>query len=230
MPLRFCGPLWKRPGGVCNPPRTESDVVMELNKVEAKKSLRQTLAAAVSAIIHPVAFPLVTLAAITYAQAGSARETLIVCLIAIVTTTAPVAALVAFQVARGHWSDLDVSVRKQRYKLYPIGLLFALLLTAIYFWIDAPRVTIIAALAMTLANAIDGVINYGYKVSAHATAAAGCAALLWLFAPGWGLPAAIATALVGWSRVELGRHTTGQVLLGWLVGVSSALAIGLLFA
>ncbi len=93
---------------------------------------------------------------------------------------------------------------------------------------DAPRVTIIAALAFTLANTIDGVINYVYKVSAHATAAAGCAALLWLFAPGWGVPAAIATALVGWSRVELGRHTTGQVVLGWLVGLGSAIAISLI--
>jgi membrane-associated phospholipid phosphatase len=203
---------------------------MELDKVVVKKPLRQTLAAAVSAIVHPVAFPLLTLATITYSQTSSMREAIIVCLVALVTTTAPVAGLVGYQVARGHWTDLDVSVREQRYKLYPVGLLFSLLLTAIYFWMDAPRVTIIAALAMTLANSIDGVINYGYKVSAHTTAAAGCAALLWLFAPGWGAPAAIAAALVGWSRVELGRHTTGQVVLGWLVGLSSALAIGLIFA
>lgn len=203
---------------------------MELDKVVVKKPLRQTLAAAVSAIVHPVAFPLLTLAAITYTQTSSMRQALIVCLVALVTTTAPVAGLVAYQVARGHWTDFDVSVREQRYKLYPVGLLFSLLLTAIYFWMDAPRVTIIAALAFTLANTIDGVINYVYKVSAHATAAAGCAALLWLFAPGWGVPAAIATTLVGWSRVELGRHTTGQVVLGWLVGLSSALAIGLILA
>lgn len=201
---------------------------MELDKVVVKKPLRQTLAAAVSAIVHPVAFPLLALATITYSQTSSMREALIVCLIALVTTTAPVAGLVAYQVARGHWTDLDVSVREQRYKLYPVGLLFSLLLTGIYVWMGAPRVSIAAALATTLANGIDGVINYAYKVSAHATAAAGSAALLWLFAPGWGIPAAIAAALVGWSRVELGRHTTGQVILGWLVGLSSAVAISLL--
>jgi len=201
---------------------------MELDKVVVKKPLRQTLAAAVSAIVHPVAFPLLTLGVITFSQTFSMREALIVCLIALVTTTAPVAGLVAFQVARGHWTDFDVSVREQRYKLYPVGLLFSLLLTGIYVWMGAPHVTIAAALATTLANGIDGVINYAYKVSAHATAAAGSAALLWLFAPGWGVPAAIAAALVGWSRVELGRHTTGQVILGWVVGLGSAVALGLL--
>ncbi len=97
---------------------------MELDKVVVKKPLRQTLAAAVSAIVHPVAFPLLTLGAITYTQTSSMRQALIVCLVALVTTTAPVAGLVAYQVARGHWTDFDVSVREQRYKLYPVGLIF----------------------------------------------------------------------------------------------------------
>jgi membrane-associated phospholipid phosphatase len=207
----------------------ESDEVMELENVAEKKSFRQALAQAISVIVHPVAFPLLTLAAIAFTETGSFRSSLIVCLIALALTTAPVAALVAFQVARGHWTDLDVSVRQQRYALYPIGLACALLMVAALAYVSAPRGAIAAAIAMTLANAVDGVINFAYKVSAHATAAATCAALLWIFVPGWGAPAALAAALVGWSRVELGRHTTGQVLLGWLVGIASALAVQLLF-
>ncbi|HEY8322998.1 MAG TPA: hypothetical protein VIG77_00800 [Ktedonobacterales bacterium] len=207
----------------------ESDEVMELENVAEKKPFRQALAQVISVIVHPVAFPLLTLAAIAFTETGSFRSSLIVCLIALALTTAPVAALVAFQVARGHWTDLDVSVRQQRYALYPIGLACALLMVAALAYVSAPRGAIAAAIAMTLANAVDGVINFAYKVSAHATAAATCAALLWIFVPGWGAPAALAAALVGWSRVELGRHTTGQVLLGWLVGIASALAVQLLF-
>jgi membrane-associated phospholipid phosphatase len=209
--------------------QTESDRGMELENAVEKRPLRQTLAAAVSAIIHPVAFPLLTLAAITFTQTSSPRATLVVCLIALVLTTGPVAALVGYQVARGRWTDLDVSVREQRYALYPVGLICSLLMIVAFLLIRAPHATIAAALAMALANAVDGVINYAYKVSAHATAAAVCAALLWLLVPGWGVPAALAAALVGWSRVELGRHTTGQVLLGWLVGAASALAVQLFF-
>lgn len=202
---------------------------MRLEKVVEKKPLRQTLAGAVSAIVHPVAFPLLTLAAIAFTQTGSLRDAVKITLIALALTTAPVAALVGFQVARGRWTDLDVSVRQQRYALYPIGIVCTLALVGVLAWMGAPHGSIAAALAMALANVVDGVINYAYKVSAHATAAATCAALLWLFVPGWGAPAAIAAALVGWSRVELGRHTTGQVALGWLVGVVSSLAVGLLF-
>ncbi len=207
----------------------ESDGVMELENVVEKKPLRQTLAGLVSAIVHPVAFPLLTLAMITFTQTDSIRASLKVGLISLALTTAPVAALVGYQVARGHWTDLDVSVRQQRYTLYPIGLICALLMIGVFVGIGAPHDTIAAALAMALANAVDGVINFAYKVSAHTTAAAVCAALLWLYVPGWGVPAAFAAALVGWSRVELGRHTTGQVLLGWLVGVGGALAVQLLF-
>lgn len=207
----------------------ESDVVMELENVAEKKSFRQALAQAISVIIHPVAFPLLTLAAIAFTETGSVRSSLIVCLIALALTTAPVATLVGFQVARGHWTDLDVSVRQQRYALYPIGLICALLMVAALAYVSAPHGAIAAAIAMTLANGVDGVINFAYKVSAHATAAAACAALLWLFVPGWGAPAALAAALVGWSRVELGRHTTGQVLLGWLVGIASVLTVQMLF-
>ena len=200
-----------------------------MEKAAEKRPWRQVLAGLVSAIIHPVVFPLLTLAVITYTRTYSYHAVLLVCLLAAVLTAAPVAALVAFQVARGRWTDLDVSVRQQRYALYPIGLLCALLMIGGLALVGAPRETIAAALALALANAIDGVINYAYKVSAHATAAAACATLLWLFVPGWGAPAALAAALVGWSRVELGRHTTGQVLLGWLVGVVGALAVQVVF-
>ncbi|MFI5277338.1 MAG: hypothetical protein ACHQ1E_08720, partial [Ktedonobacterales bacterium] len=175
----------------------ESDEVMELENVAEKKPFRQALAQVISVIVHPVAFPLLTLAAIAFTETGSFRSSLIVCLIALALTTAPVAALVAFQVARGHWTDLDVSVRQQRYALYPIGLACALLMVAALAYVSAPRGAIAAAIAMTLANAVDGVINFAYKVSAHATAAATCAALLWIFVPGWGAPAALAAALVG---------------------------------
>ncbi|HEX8995509.1 MAG TPA: phosphatase PAP2 family protein [Ktedonobacterales bacterium] len=198
---------------------------MELENVVEKRPLRQTFAAAVSAVIHPVAFPLLTLGVIVYVQTGSLQTALTLCLIAMALTTVPVAALVGYQVLRGHWTDLDVSVRQQRYALYPIGIACALLMTGVFVWMRVPHAAIAAALSLALANIVDGAINYAYKVSAHASAAAGCAALLWLFAPGWGVPATVAAALVGWSRVALGRHTTGQVLLGWLVGVVSALSV-----
>ena len=203
---------------------------MSAERAVAKRPLRQTVAAAISAIIHPVALPLLTLAVITYTATGSLGYSLILAALALLLTSAPVAALVSFQVLRGHWTDLDFSVRQQRYILYPIGMVCAALMVATLVAMNAPATAIATALALALANVVDGLINFAYKVSAHAATAAACAALLWLHAPIWGPPVALAAALVGWSRVELGRHTAGQVILGWTVGVASVLAVYALYA
>ena len=195
-----------------------------------KEPQRQILARWVSAIIHPIAFPLLTLTVVTYIATGSISDTSRWLLLAVVLTSLPVAVLVGLQVLRGRWTDLDVSVRRQRYALYPFGLACLLALILAYEHFGAPRVAVRTMGAFAIANTIDAIINFLYKVSAHATGAAACATLLWLGAsPAWGIAATTAALLVGWSRVELGRHTRGQVLLGWGVGVlSSVIAFALL--
>jgi membrane-associated phospholipid phosphatase len=94
-----------------------------------------------------------------------------------------------------------------------------------YTRLHAPHVAVQSAVALMLANILNGLINFGYKVSAHATGAAASAALLWLAVPmvTLALAASVAAVAVGWSRVALHRHTRGQVALGWAVGVGSML-------
>ncbi len=191
-----------------------------------KASYRQTAAHWISIIVHPIAFPLLTVGALTDYTTHSFKLAAQITLLALALTSLPVAALVAWQVARGRWTDLDVSVRRQRYALYPVGILCMLLMIGAFALLHAPLLAVGAAITFMLANVVDAGINFAYKVSAHATGAAACAALLWLI-PYWGVPASIAALLVGWSRVELGRHTRGQVLLGWGVGIAST-AVALL--
>ncbi|HEU5349053.1 MAG TPA: phosphatase PAP2 family protein [Ktedonobacterales bacterium] len=190
-----------------------------------KEPQRHVIARWVSAIIHPIAFPLLTLGVVTYTATTSFTEASRWLVLAIVLTSLPVAVLVGLQVLRGRWTDFDVSVRRQRYALYPFGLACMLALILAYAHFGAPRVAIRTMGAFAIANTIDAVINFVYKVSAHATGAAACATLLWLGStPAWGIAATGAALLVGWSRVELGRHTRGQVMLGWGVGVISSVA------
>ncbi len=193
-------------------------------EVSPHPSSRQTLARWVSLVVHPVAFPLVTLAVLLFSATHSLPETTRWLLLALGLTSLPVTALVVVQVARGRWTDLDVSVRHQRYLLYPFGVVCLASLAAAYHWLQAPAIAVTATVASVLANVVDGIINFRYKVSAHATSAAACAALLLRVVPPVGVLAAAAAALVGWSRIELGRHTTGQVLLGMGVGVGGVIA------
>lgn len=200
----------------------ENGMGVGVPEAAVKNPLRHSVARWISIIVHPIAFPLLTLAIVIWTTTQSARTASRWVLIAVALTSVPVAALVAWQVLRGHWTDLDVSVRKQRYALYPFGLACMLLLLAVFIWLNAPIVAIRAATAWSLSNIADGLINLRYKVSAHATGAAVCAALLVADAtPTWGIIGVCAALAVGWSRVELGRHTTGQVLLGWGVGIAS---------
>lgn len=195
-------------------------------KLAIAPARRQTeVARWISAIVHPIVFPLLTLGIVTYTAGHSFGASLRWVLLALLLTSVPITALVGFQVLRGRWSDLDVSVRRQRYILYPFGLVCVLALAAVYVVLKAPRIALVATAGLALANVANGLINLSYKVSAHAAAAAMCATLFWAAAPAFGVPATVAALLVGWSRVELGRHTAGQVVLGWGVGVASILAL-----
>jgi membrane-associated phospholipid phosphatase len=200
---------------------------MGLDHDVAKTSGRTTLARWISRIIHPVVFPLITLGIVTYYADPSHSLVAAVrwVLLALALTTVPISLLVMYQVWRGHWSDLDVSVRRQRYTLYPFGLACMIALAVVFVVLRAPAIAVSATAAIVVANLVDGAVNLVYKVSAHATAAAMCATVLYVGAPPWAVPAALAALLVGWSRVALGRHTTGQVVLGWLVGICSVAAV-----
>ncbi|HEX6816739.1 MAG TPA: phosphatase PAP2 family protein [Ktedonobacterales bacterium] len=182
------------------------------------------VARAISLVVHPVAFPILTLAVLLYSATASLTATGRWLVFALALTSLPVTALVVFQVASGRWTDLDVSVRRQRYLLYPFGLVCLTSLALVYIALKAPLVAIAATVSSVVANVVDAVINFRYKVSAHATSAAACAALLVHTLPPIGFVATGAALLVGWSRVALGRHTAGQVALGMAVGVVCVIA------
>lgn len=205
-----------------------------------KPSLGHRFARLVSLIVHPIVLPLLTLFVLSYRAGGGAfagvrlsalGRAVSVVGIGTVVTAAPVAALVGIQVLRGRWTDTDVSVRQQRYLLYPFGIVCMLAAAALYVALGAPAGAIQATAALALTNIANGLINLREKISAHAATATLCATLLWLApdldAGATYLAAGVTAAalLVGWSRVALRRHTVLQVLLGWVVGALAALAV-----
>jgi membrane-associated phospholipid phosphatase len=196
-------------------------MLLEKTETQPQPSARERTARWVSVIVHPIAFPLFTLAVAIYSTTRSPAQTARWVALALLLTSVPVSLLVSVQVLRRRWTDLDVSVRRQRYLLYPFGLVCMLALTVVFASSGAPAIAVRASLGIALANVVDGLINFGYKVSAHATGAAACATLLFYVVPVYGIPGAAAALLVGWSRVVLLKHTRGQVVLGWAVGVAS---------
>jgi membrane-associated phospholipid phosphatase len=199
---------------------TQSEVTPVLSSRAAV--IRHEFADVVSAVVHPLLFPLLTIAAVNFRFTHDLVKAFMIVLMTVVIGTVPVALLVLVQVKRGAWSDFDVSQRRQRYTLYPFTLLCLALLMYVYY-LQGAFYAVQCTLTLVIANVINSFVNLAWKISAHATTAAACATLLWHFTPAWGPAATVGAALVGWSRVELCRHTRGQVLAGWLVGISSAL-------
>lgn len=196
---------------------------MLLEKTDTQPAKRERVARLVSTVIHPVVYPLLCLGIVIYYATYSLPLTGEWVLIAMLLTSVPVSMLVGFQVLRRRWTDLDVSVRRQRYFLYPFGVAGMLALAGVYAVYGAPEIAVRASIGVALANVADGLINFAYKVSAHATGAAVCAVVLWTVGLAYGIPAIVAALLVGWSRVALKRHTRGQVVLGWAVGIASTI-------
>jgi len=185
--------------------------------------LRRDVANVISSIVHPLLFPLLVVAVVSYnLNHQNLSAAISVVLITIAITSLPVALVVWIQVRRGAWTDFDVSQREQRFTLYPFTLICLAVVAYVYARLGA-NYAVWCVISFVIANIVNGIINLAWKISAHTTTASACATLLWFLAPAWGPPAAISALLVGWSRVELRRHTVGQVIGGWIVGTGSSL-------
>ncbi|UZF48281.1 phosphatase PAP2 family protein [Rhodococcus rhodochrous] len=107
--------------------------------------------------------------------------------------------------------------------LVTIGGLVTLVVT------DAPQQMAGFMAAGLIALAVAAIITsiFRWKVSFHTGVAAGVSVVLAIALSLWWLLGWAFTVLIGWSRVHLGDHTRGQVIVGALLG---AIAAGLSYA
>ncbi|MEH1014854.1 phosphoesterase PA-phosphatase [Micromonospora sp. CPCC 206060] len=121
-------------------------------------------------------------------------------------------------VRRGRLTDHHVGVREQRRLPLLVGLASVLagLLALTLLGAPGPVRALVTAGAVGLL--VGAVLGPRWKMSVHVAVATGAAAVLVLvFGPGLLLSLPL-PVLVGWSRVRLGDHTVGQVVVGGIVG------------
>lgn len=121
-------------------------------------------------------------------------------------------------VRRRRWTDRHLRDRAQR----PVPLLagIASIATglAMLVVLDGPRQLVALVTAILTALVATLVVTVWWKLSVHAAAASGTVAILALtLGPALALSAP-AVALVAWSRVRLGDHTTAQTVAGTAMG------------
>jgi len=153
------------------------------------------------------------------------EETVWAVLVVIGVGILPVAALMVYEVRKGHWQNLDASNPKERHVVYALAIL---LLALLIFWLLQRKAEsyllrgVPWGLALVTSLAL---VNRWIKASVH-MAFASMAATIALFLGSLtalflvpGLP------LLAWSRLYLSRHKPGELVVGAMLGTIAGLGV-----
>jgi hypothetical protein len=123
----------------------------------------------------------------------------------------PLSWVVVRYVVKG--KDFDIFKRTDRVPLYLLSIVSISILAGYVWWMGEDWFLKLLWLLLTVI--VFGVVNNWYKISVHAGMMSGLVTLVvsLLGIQSWGW-LWIAPLTVAWSRVVLGKHTVGQVLLG----------------
>ncbi len=133
--------------------------------------------------------------------------------------------LLSLAVWAGRVRNLELDVRRER----PWPMLIALGITVLgllVLWaLGAPRLLLILLISTLVGGLVALLITLRWKISIHTGGAAGAATVLALLYGAAALPLLLGVALIGWSRVTLGKHTWPQVLAGAALSVAITLLV-----
>lgn len=118
-------------------------------------------------------------------------------------------------------SDLDMSIREERERVFGVFVIFYLVGTVALWLTHSPRLLIATMAGYTLATIVVQYITRYWKISTHALGiTAPLVVLSMLYGP-QPLPFLVLIPMVCWARVYLKAHTLGQVIGGALLGSGS---------
>jgi membrane-associated phospholipid phosphatase len=197
-----------------------------LNQNHISKDRMDRLAEAISWVFHPLTVVIPTMLVVLNQQGISFWQALFWAFLSVCIGNLPLAALLFYGVRFGHYSDLSVSIREQRKSVYTVyGISTAILLTVLVLG-KAPLILTACIIAVMLTTVIGFVINHYYtKLSLHSVGMAGCATVLLLTTPWFGVAMTACALLVAWARIRLKHHTPVQILIGWAIPALSVLVI-----
>jgi membrane-associated phospholipid phosphatase len=173
-----------------------------------------------SRVFHPFIVVIPTLFLAVYFATSSFVEAVKWTAASVAIVILPLSIFILIRVRRGHYSDLYVSIRKQRRSLYLVAGVCLISLLAFLVLAGAPRIIVACLYAAVVANAVGAFVNRFSKVSVHAAAMAGCTAVLFSLSVGIGLAVAAIALVLGWARVRTEDHSLSQVIMGWAIAAA----------
>ncbi len=157
-------------------------------------------------------------------------------IVALISTFIPMILVIILK-RFGIVEDLGLNGRKERLIPYIISICSFIAIAWFLYHKGMPLWINLFFMGGALAGFINMLVNFRWKISAHAAAASGVVALILIMDkhgirnidPGLLLVISVALCgLLGSARVWLGRHTSAQVICGYIVGFLSVYLIQLI--
>jgi membrane-associated phospholipid phosphatase len=174
----------------------------------------------VSAIFSPVVLPVFTFSVMLLSDTTLPIERKwLIWSICMLSTTLIISGYVVFLKASGRVGSLDLDLREERTKPFIVGVASNVVGFILVYLLDAPPLVTWLMFCYVTNTLLVQAITRRWKVSIHATGIGG-AVVAWAFHFGSVIaPWFVLVPIVGISRVVLHKHTTGQVIVGSLIGL-----------
>ncbi len=180
--------------------------------------MRQRLAKYVSTIGHPlISLPVFTIVVMFMKE--STRKAFFISVLIIGGVILPMVVWIMIRTRKGKYSNFDVSERAQRKSLFVFVIPLLGFVTLILFLTEQSLNTCLSVLFALILSVVSQIMNFFIKSSLHVSLTIYLAALVLPMSIGFGSFILLFSFLIGWSRIELGRHTKKEVFAGAIIGV-----------
>lgn len=130
----------------------------------------------------------------------------------------PVLINLSKKLKKGKIESFDVSDRHERKKFYFFILPLLIAVNLILFYTNQSKDLIYSFLFAAILLLLMQVMNYFVKSSLHVAVNVYLGFLLFNLNPGVGVLWWIWVLIIGWSRLELKKHTTREIVCGFIIG------------
>jgi hypothetical protein len=180
----------------------------------------------ISFLIHPFFVSVANIAILIYLDTGLFWTSIswagLYCLIVLV----PVFIYMFYKITKGHLTDLDISVRKERRGLYIIGGLFLLLYYFAVIYKQAPHILfVLVSTGLVIVISFAFITHFWTKISVHSGTIVGLAVSTIFYSLPVFLYSIAVALLVTWSRLTLSQHSLNQIFLSWTISAAWVLVM-----
>ena len=123
------------------------------------------------------------------------------------------------------YTNFDVSVRIHRHSMYLFLIILLLAITIVMFITNQSKDLCLGLLFGAILVIISYIVNFFIKCSGHVSLTIYLSFLIIPMNLIIGITGLVFACLIGWSRLELGRHTIKEVITGAIIGITTGLAI-----